>query len=321
MVLDASKEAQKAMLSYECDEGKPRVTAFACRTVSKQERNCCSTRCEMLALDKKFKASTDHNSLRWVPTFKELECQIAWQLEKQLEYEFQPGLKYSGENALLLSSCRQCGIGNEVAVVPVRTIATVDHIIQDLGDGETTAIRKAAGQRHAAEFVGTIRPAEDFSTRSWKRYSTEESTLQAHSRNLRICLQPSDRSQSGRWEDFGETMPKVLLALVTEQCGRLVPDLLHLHCPWISDEGVACLSQIKSFGFPFQRVGMDLLEPPEETAGQSFFATTFPCGWTQLTAEAQAVASTLVNGIFCHYAMGRLRPCILTSEGTLRRRR
>ncbi|KRZ65657.1 hypothetical protein T10_1968 [Trichinella papuae] len=50
MDLDASKEAQKAMLSYECGEDKLRVTAFACRTVSKQEKNCCSTQCDMLAL-------------------------------------------------------------------------------------------------------------------------------------------------------------------------------------------------------------------------------------------------------------------------------
>ena len=85
---DASDCGVGAVLSQSQD-GQERVTAYGSHTLTKAERNYCTTRKEMLAvayfikhfrsylLGHSFVLRTDHTALKWLSQFKEPEGQVA----------------------------------------------------------------------------------------------------------------------------------------------------------------------------------------------------------------------------------------------------
>jgi len=97
---DASNHGLGAVLSQK-QEGKEKVIAYFSRVLNKSERNYCVTRRELLAIvssiksfhhylyGRKFLIRTDHVSLRWLMSFKELEGQLARWLERLQQYEFE----------------------------------------------------------------------------------------------------------------------------------------------------------------------------------------------------------------------------------------
>ncbi|GAB1869457.1 RNA-directed DNA polymerase [Camponotus japonicus] len=96
---DASNIGIGAVLSQR-QSGKERVIAYFSKVLSKTERNYCVTRRELLAvvdslkffrhylLGRKFIIRTDHISLKWLMSFKDLEGQLARWLERLQEFEF-----------------------------------------------------------------------------------------------------------------------------------------------------------------------------------------------------------------------------------------
>ena len=96
--------------------GKEQVVAFASRTLTKAERRYCATRREMLALvwairhfrpylyGKMFTVRTNHNSLKWLQSFRDPEGQLAQWLGILAEYQFtvehHPGSKHVNADAL-----------------------------------------------------------------------------------------------------------------------------------------------------------------------------------------------------------------------------
>ena len=113
---DASDLAIGAVLSQPGIDGKERVIAYGSRSLSKSERNYCTTRKEMLALvyftkffrhyllGRKFVVRTDHQSLKWLQNFKDAEGQVARWQEFLQEYDFEcihrPGKQHSNADAL-----------------------------------------------------------------------------------------------------------------------------------------------------------------------------------------------------------------------------
>ncbi|XP_011859544.1 PREDICTED: uncharacterized protein LOC105557028 [Vollenhovia emeryi] len=97
---DASNIGIGAVLSQRC-EGVERVIAYFSRVLNKSERNYCVTRRELLAvvdplkffrhylLGRRFLIRTDHVSLRWLMSFKDLEGQLARWLERLQQYDFE----------------------------------------------------------------------------------------------------------------------------------------------------------------------------------------------------------------------------------------
>ena len=122
--MDASGDGLGAVLSQIIDN-KECVVAYASRTLTKVERKYCATRREMLALvwgihqdrpyvyGQSFTTRTDHNALRWLQNFQDLEGQVACWLEALSEYNFkvkhQPGPKHGNADALSCLPCKQCG--------------------------------------------------------------------------------------------------------------------------------------------------------------------------------------------------------------------
>jgi len=86
--IDASNHGLGTVLSQK-QEGEEKIIAYFSRVLNKSERNYCVTRRELLAIvssiksfhhylyGRKFLIRTDHVSLRWLMSFKELEGQLA----------------------------------------------------------------------------------------------------------------------------------------------------------------------------------------------------------------------------------------------------
>ena len=117
---DASNHGLGAVLS-QIQDGKEKVLAYYSRVFNKAERNYCVTRRELLAIvdsfktfhhylyGRKFLVRTDHVSLRWLMSFKDLEGQLARWLERLQEYDFEiqhrAGKLHSNADALSRRPC------------------------------------------------------------------------------------------------------------------------------------------------------------------------------------------------------------------------
>ena len=129
---DCSQTAAGGVLSQEQD-GVERPILYFSQALSKEERNYCTTRRELLAIVKmikhcrhyllgaRFKVRTDHGSLRWLMQFKNPEGQIARWLEVLGQYSFEiehrPGVKHGNADGLSRRPCPQncshCGRNEE----------------------------------------------------------------------------------------------------------------------------------------------------------------------------------------------------------------
>lgn len=134
---DASDTGLGVVLS-QLQDGQERVIAYASCGLTKRERQYCVTRRELLAvvygtkyfrhylLGRPFLIRTDHNSLRWLRSFKNPEGQVARWLERLAEFEFtiqhRPGKSHANADGLS-RLCRQCGQeAEEQTTLPVSNI-------------------------------------------------------------------------------------------------------------------------------------------------------------------------------------------------------
>ena len=121
---DASNTGIGAVLSQKQD-GEERVLMYLSRSLTKEERQYCVTRKELLAvvyaaqqckqylLGQKFLIRTDHGSLTWLTNFKEPQGQVARWIEilSPFNYTIQhrPGKTHQNADALSRDPCGQCG--------------------------------------------------------------------------------------------------------------------------------------------------------------------------------------------------------------------
>lgn len=118
---DASGHGIGAVLS-QIQGGSEKVIAYFSRVLNKSERNYCVTRRELLAIvdsirsfhqylyGQKFVVRTDHASLRWLLSFKDLEGQLARWLERLQQYDFEPiyrsGVSHGNADGLSRRPCQ-----------------------------------------------------------------------------------------------------------------------------------------------------------------------------------------------------------------------
>jgi len=121
---DASNIGIGAVLSQIQGE-EEKVIAYFSRVLNKAERNYCVTRRELLAivdsmkffrhylLGRRFKIRTDHFSLKWLMSFKDLEGQLARWLEKLQEFDFEilhrKGISHRNADGLSRRECEESG--------------------------------------------------------------------------------------------------------------------------------------------------------------------------------------------------------------------
>ena len=141
---DASSYGHGAVLAQTIGV-KEQVVTFASRTLTKAERRYCATRHEMLALvwaihhfrpylyGKMFTVRTNHNSLKWLQSFRDPEGQLARWLEILAEYQFtvehRPGSKHVNADALSRIPCKQCGLQEKLEETPVEAVIMATEIL------------------------------------------------------------------------------------------------------------------------------------------------------------------------------------------------
>ena len=113
---DASGTGTVAVLSQIGDDGREHVIAYYSKSLSKQQRQYCVTRRELLAIVQAvrhfhhylygvpFQVRTDHGALTWLLNFKNPEGQLARWLEVLGTYNFnikhRAGLKHGNADGL-----------------------------------------------------------------------------------------------------------------------------------------------------------------------------------------------------------------------------
>ncbi|CAC5368328.1 unnamed protein product [Mytilus coruscus] len=163
---DASDFGICAVLSQIQNE-KEVVRAYSSRTLSKSEKNYCTTRKELLALvffikqyrhylyGKKFRARTDHKALKWLFSMKEPEGQTARWITQLSEYEFsiehREGKRHRNADGMSRIPCHQCcndenniatsAVNRQFCYVQNDTIRRQQELVNknDTSDGSGTA--------------------------------------------------------------------------------------------------------------------------------------------------------------------------------------
>jgi len=139
---DASSTGTGAVLSQMVN-GEEKVLFYASHSLSKSERNYCTTRRELLAivrylrqfrtylLGKRFLLRTDHKSLQWLMNWKTPSSSqyFSW-LEEIMQFNFdivhRPGVQHSNADSLSrLLPCSQCDV-DHIKPNEKNTLRTVD---------------------------------------------------------------------------------------------------------------------------------------------------------------------------------------------------
>merc|ERR1711893_323270 len=160
---DASDVAMGAMLS-QVQEGQEKVIAYGSKALSREEKNYCLTRRELLAVvyfvdhykyylagGKPFTIRTDHASLRWMMDQKEPEHQLArWYARlsgyKPFEFQHRPGKKHGNADSLSRLGSGKCFRGGNCLCQQ-----------QEVECPDPYGL--APGEKSASEIVATIREA------------------------------------------------------------------------------------------------------------------------------------------------------------------
>ena len=202
---DASNHSLGAVLS-QVHDGKEKVVCYDSRLLSKEERNYCVTRRELLAvvvftnkfrsylLGKPFRLRTDHGSLLWLHNFKEPEGQLARWIEKLQAFDYEilhrPGNRHSNADSLSRITCnqRKCPVhsAGEIAVTPVYSPgARLDKDVSrlQLSDLEIGPVLKrymeGRGQPEAEQIKG-FSPASRALFQQWAQLKLKDGTLYRH---------------------------------------------------------------------------------------------------------------------------------------------
>ena len=123
---DASNQGIGAVLS-QVHQGQEEVVAYYSRSLTKEERNYCVTRKELLAVvaavrhfhhylyGRRFLVRSDHGALQWLLNFRNPDGQTARWLEELAMYDFdiqhRQGARHGNADAFsrrLCSDCRKC---------------------------------------------------------------------------------------------------------------------------------------------------------------------------------------------------------------------
>ena len=158
-----------AVLSQVID-GHEWAVAYASRALTKPERWYCTARQEMLALvlaaqhfiaylyGRSFQARTDHQSLKWLRSFKEPEGQVARWLEDLAEYDLEvvhrPGRQHMNADGLSRQHCHQCGQQCSAAVTATSQQQEAEAVENWLPSWEPEELRKQQGDINEA-FIST----------------------------------------------------------------------------------------------------------------------------------------------------------------------
>jgi len=351
---DASNHGLGAVLSQK-QGGIEKVIAYFSRVLNKSERNYCVTRRELLAIveslrsfhhylyGSRFVVRTDHISLRWLMSFKNLEGQLARWLERIQQYDFEityrGGKSHSNADGLSRRPCIEmsCNYCNKTELKEKEKIARII-----LGGNNLESWRKE--QLEDATLVKIIRGKEEGQRPTRQEITSEGSSAKAYwlqwdslllrdgvlhkkweSPNLKInkfqlivpqkkikqILEEVHDSPSGGHFGVNKTLDRVRRRYYWVTCKSDVEDWCRSCKICIakkgpSDKGKSEL-QLYNVGGPFERVQMDILGPfPASYKGNKYLLVISDCftKWVEAFPLKNFKASTIAE-VFVNQVVSR----------------
>jgi len=188
---DASGYGIGAVLS-QVQEGREKVIAYGSRTMSKEEKNYCVTRKELLAVvyfvkqyrhylyGHRFLVRTDHGALQYLFNFKDPQGQMARWLQVLDTYTFdiehRAGKKHSNADAMSRGPCKQCGDAECYVRVITRAQGKKERSTESSPSGVSgvTSQQKEAGGEASLEKRGRGRPRKTPQVEETTRKAVQE---------------------------------------------------------------------------------------------------------------------------------------------------
>jgi len=313
---DASNIGIGAVLSQR-QEGKEKVIAYYSRVLNKPERNYCVTRRELLAivdslkffrhylLGRKFLIRTDHASLKWLMSFRELEGQLARWLERLQQFDFEvihrKGLSHKNADGLSrrmceTENCQYCvKVEKKDALVQKEIVARVTLEEEDLEKwrqgqrsdpsvsimilGKETNVRPSHSEIAALDISAQIYWSywdalviiDGVLYKRWVAPNLKTNVFQLivpRNRVKEILEEAHDSSIGGHF-GVNKTLEKIRKRFYWATCKQDVEDWCKSCKVCISKQGPLGKGksplQIYNVGLPFQRVQMDVLGPLPKT--------------------------------------------------------
>ncbi|MEN7973501.1 MAG: reverse transcriptase domain-containing protein [Verrucomicrobiota bacterium] len=239
MVLDtdASDLAVGAVLS-QVQNGEERVLGYYSKTLSRTQRNYCTTQRELLAvveatdhfrvylLGQKFKLRTDHASLRWLINFKDPTGKLARWISRLADFDYviehRPGRLHTNADALSRRPTRRCPrldclhCRPEGAQVDMVAAARDEpRSIDDYDDDDVAELQRA--DPHIGQVIRWLTEAPDKPPpmrglpREQQQYLAQWDRLQIHDDRLYLLRHTPGKNKGPVWQLVA---PPVLRELV-----------------------------------------------------------------------------------------------------------
>ncbi|PAA93801.1 hypothetical protein BOX15_Mlig033712g1 [Macrostomum lignano] len=310
------------VLSQLQPDGSEKVIAYGSRTLSSAERNNCTTRVELLAavtfirqfkyflLGKHFILRTDHSSLRWLHSFKNIEGQAARWLEQLACFDYTiihragrdhgnaDGLSRRPRSRFGATTCPSCKEQPEVGAVTFESGLQQRVHEAQLKHPELRPLRQAV-QTGRLESLGTGHPGPG--TPYWKALMARKDELCMVNdllcirteKNFKVVLTAETTNlviselhsgASGAHSGFFKTKKKVTSRFWFPGLGRLVEEFIRccVTCgkSKTKQRGRAPLEPIQT-GAPFERVMVDIVGPLPRTRKGNMYVLTIQDAFTK----------------------------------------
>jgi len=321
---DASNHGIGAVLS-QVQEGKEKVIAYYSKVFSKTERNYCVTRKELLAVvdatkffhhylyGRKFVIRTDHISLKWLMTFRNLEGQLARWLEQIQQYDFEivhrKGKLHSNADGLSRRPCAEnnCSYCNkqesrekEIIGRIILSSGQIDWRQEQMKDLLLRKFILAKEERHRPDWQEII-SGDDTAKIYWSQWESlviengilcrkwEAPNLKSHvfqilvpRERVKQVLEEAHDSFSAGHFGVNKTLDRIRKRFYWSTCKQDVEDWCRTCLVCVAKKGPSekgrSKLQIYNAGTPFERLQMDILGPfPVSVSGNKYLLVVSDC--------------------------------------------
>lgn len=351
---DASNHGIGAVLS-QIQDGSEKVIAYYSRVLGKSERNYCVTRRELLAIidslksfhhylyGRKFVIRTDHISLRWLMSFKNLEGQMARWLERIQQYDFEifhrKGKLHGNADGLSRRPCAEinCSYCNRIDMKKEEFVGRIvfesdnlENWRKDQLEDPTIAkilLGKEKDQRPSWQEVvseGSVSKIywsqwdslifkNGVLFRKWESPNLQTSVLQivVPRKRIRQILEEAHDSSSGGHFGVNKTLGRIRKRFYWGTCKQDVENWCRSCHVCVAkkgpfDKGKSEL-RIYNAGVPFERVQMDILGPfPTSSTGNKYLLVVSDCftKWVEAFPLKNFRANTIAE-VFVNQVISR----------------
>ncbi|KMQ87964.1 krab-a domain-containing protein, partial [Lasius niger] len=326
---DVSNLGIGAVLSQK-QNGIEKVIAYYSRTFNKTERNCV-TRRELLAVvdsiksfhhylyGQSFLVRTDHASLKWLMSFKNLEGQLARWLERLQQYNFEiiyrKGQSHRNADGLSRRPCAEIDC-KYCAKVELSDLAEEEKKISRILLEETTSEEWRRDQLEDPNLAIFVKGKEEGRRSLWQEVVARDSSAKVYWSYWDALILKNEAHDSSSGGHFGvnKTLGKIRKRFYWATCKTDVEDWCSTCKICVAKKGPAGKGksplQILNVGALFERVEMNVLGPlPKTVSGNRYLLVITDCftKWVEAiplkNIRAKQVAEAFVSQIVSRHGV------------------